>query len=258
MKPTEAAIGAPCWAELGTGDVPKSGEFYGSLFGWTVTTDARAEAGGYTTATLDDIPVAALSPLYAPGQPVAWTVSFAVLDADATAARAAEEGGAVVMAPTDIFDNGRFAVLRDPAGAMFDIWQPRAFHGFGLWDEPGAPCWAELATRDVPAANAFYQALFGWSISDHDHPRLSAGGRRFGGVRDMAAGGVPDDVPPHWLLYFRTDSVAATAQRAAELGARTLTQPFHLPGTGYFATLRDPQGAVFALCASQREAAAAA
>lgn len=258
MKPTEAAIGAPCWAELGTADVPKSGEFYTALFSWTVTTDPRAEAGGYTMATLEDTPVAAMSPLYAPGQPVAWTVSFAVLDADATAARAAEEGGEVLMAPMDIFDNGRFAVLRDPTGAMFTIWQPRTFHGFGLWDEPGAPCWAELATRDVPAANAFYQALFGWSISDDAYAHLSAGDRRFGGVQDMSTSGVPDDVPPHWLLYFRTQNAAASAEQAAELGARTLTQTFHLPGTGYFATLRDPQGAVFALFEAEREDATAA
>lgn len=258
MKPTEAAIGAPCWAELGTADVPESGKFYSTLFGWTVTADDRAEAGGYTVAALDDIPVAALSPLYAPGQLVAWTVTFAVLDVDATADRAAEEGGAVLMAPTDIFDSGRFAVLRDPAGAMFTVWQPRTFHGFGLWDEPGAACWVELATRDVPAASAFYQSLLGWSISTDDYPHLSAADREFGGMQDMSATGVPEDIAAHWLLYFKTQDVAATAQRAAELGAQTLAEPFRLPGTGYFATLRDPQGAVFALYEPEGEDAEAA
>jgi predicted enzyme related to lactoylglutathione lyase len=258
MRPTEATPGAPCWIELGTSDVPKSGEFYSALFGWTVTTDPRAEAGGYTTAALDDAPVAALSPLYAPGQPVAWSVSFTVLDADATAARAAEEGGAVVMAPTDIFDIGRFAVLRDPTGAMFTVWQPRTFQGFGLWDEPGAAAWVELATRDVPAANTFYQALFGWSVSDDDYPHLSAGDRQFGGVQDMNVTGVPEDVPPHWLLCFRTAELAAAAQQAEKLGAQTLAGPFHLPGTGHFATLRDPLGAVFALYQLEGEDSAAA
>jgi predicted enzyme related to lactoylglutathione lyase len=258
MKPTEAAAGAPCWAELGTSDVPKAGEFYSTLFGWTVTTDPRTEAGGYTIASLQRAPVAALSPLYAPGQPVAWTVSFAVLDADATASRAAEQGGAVLMAPTDIFDNGRFAVLRDPAGAMFTIWQPRTFHGFGVWDAPGAVCWVELATRDVPTASAFYQCLLGWSISDADYPHLSVGDRQFGGVQDMNVTGVPEDVPPHWLVYFKAQDAAATAQRAVELGAQLLAGPFHLQGTGYFATLRDPQGAVFALYEAENEEAEAA
>lgn len=258
MRPIEAIAGAPCWIELGTGDVPKSAEFYSALFGWSIRTDPRAEAGGYTMASLDRAPVAALSPLYAPGQRVAWSVSFAVLDADAAAERAADEGGIVIMAPMDIFDNGRFAVLRDPTGAMFNIWQARTFHGFGLWDEPGAAAWVELATRDVPAANSFYQTLFGWSISADGYPHLSLGDRQFGGVQDMDAGGVPQDVPAHWLVYFRTRDAASTAQQAVGLGARTLTGPMHLPGTGTFATLRDPQGAVFALYQPEAEEAAAA
>lgn len=258
MKRTEAVPGAPCWVELGTGDVPESAAFYGALLGWTFETDARPEAGGYTVASLRDVPVAALSPLYAPGQPVAWSVSFAVLDTDATAARAADEGGAALMAPTDIFDNGRFAVLRDPTGAMFNVWQSRSFHGFGIWDEPGAAAWVELATRDTPAATAFYQALFAWSVSADDYPHLSTGDREFGGVRDLNATGAPESVPPHWLLYFRTQDVAATTQRAAELGAQILSKPFALPGTGSFATLRDPQGALFALYEAEDEESAAA
>jgi uncharacterized protein len=248
MQPTEPAIGAPCWAELGTTDVPRSGQFYSALFGWTVSADSHAEPGGYTLASLRDAYVASMSPLYAPSQPIAWTVSFAVLDAEVTTARAAEKGGRVLMAPTDVFDSGRFAVLRDPTGALFSIWQPRTFPGFGLWDEPGAACWAELATRDVPTATAFYQALLGWTISgDTPYPHLSAGGRQFGGVQDMNATGVPEAVTPHWLLYFKVQDAAATAAQAVELGAQTLAGPFHLPGTGHFVTLRDPQGAVFAL-----------
>ena len=247
MQPTEPAIGAPCWAELGTTDVPKAVEFYTALFGWTVSPDPRAEAGGYTLAWLRDAAVASLSPLYAPGQPTAWTVSFAVLDADATTERAAERGGRVLMSPTDVFDSGRFAVLRDPAGALFSIWQPRAFPGFGRWDEPGAACWAQLATPDVATATAFYRALLGWSISDDAHPHLSAGGRRFGGVRDTTAADVPDEARAHWLLYFKVPDTAAKAAQAVELGAQMLTGPVHHPGSGYFATLRDPQGAAFAL-----------
>jgi predicted enzyme related to lactoylglutathione lyase len=259
MQPTEPAIGAPCWAELGTTDVPSSGEFYSTLFGWAVSADSHSEAGGYTLAALGDAYVASMSPLYAPSQPIAWTVSFAVLDAEVTTARAAEHGGRVLMAPTDVFDSGRFAVLRDPTGAMFSIWQPRTFPGFGRWDEPGAACWAELATRDVPTATAFYQALLGWTVSgDASYPHLSAGDRRFGGIQDMNATGVPEAVTPHWLLYFKVQDTAATTAQAVELGAETLSGPFHLPGTGYFATLRDPQGAVFALYQEEGESAEAA
>ncbi len=49
-----------------------------------------------------------------------WGVTFAVEDTDAVAARAAELGGTVVVAP---YDAGpvREAVLHDPEGARFSI-----------------------------------------------------------------------------------------------------------------------------------------
>jgi predicted enzyme related to lactoylglutathione lyase len=48
----------------------------------------------------------------------AWHMTFAVADADATAARADELGGAVLVPPTDL-GLVRTAVLRDPQGATF-------------------------------------------------------------------------------------------------------------------------------------------
>ena len=56
----------------------------------------------------------------AAGDPARWTVTFAVDDADAAAARAAELGGSVLTPP---FDAGpaRVAVLRDPHGAELTV-----------------------------------------------------------------------------------------------------------------------------------------
>lgn len=248
MKPTEATVGAPCWVELGTDDVAESGRFYSGLFGWQVETDPREEAGGYTMCSLDGVPVAAMSPLYAPGQPVAWTVSFAVADADTTAVRAGDQGGTLIMAPMDVFDSGRFSVLQDPAGALFCIWQPGTFQGFGLWDEPNAACRVELLTRDVPAASAFYRSVLGWSVGTGDHPRLSAGDRQFGNFHDLNRSPTPAEVPAHWLPSFGIEDTAAATRKAASLGAQIVNGPFELPGTGHLAVLLDPRGAVFGLC----------
>jgi predicted enzyme related to lactoylglutathione lyase len=57
------------------------------------------------------------------GVPNHWHVYFAVDDADATAAKATELGGSVMVAP---FDSpvGRMAVLTDPQGAVFSIIKP--------------------------------------------------------------------------------------------------------------------------------------
>ena len=54
--------------------------------------------------------------------PARWAVDFWVSDADATAARASELGGAQLAAPSDT-PMSRTAVLADPAGAAFSITQ---------------------------------------------------------------------------------------------------------------------------------------
>ncbi|MGD3106981.1 VOC family protein [Streptomyces sp. YGL11-2] len=247
MKITEPTPGAPCWVELGTSDVDAAKVYYRQVFGWRAETDPRPEAGGYTTFSAGDAPVAAVTPLYAPGQPTAWTVSFATRDADALAAAVTEAGGRVLMGPMDVFDLGRFAVLADPAGAVFSLWQAREFAGAGLLNAPGSLGWVELATGDAEAAKSFYPRVFGWTVSAHgSYPQWGVGGADFGGMSTLEARD-REDVRPHWLPYFAVASVDATAARAAESGGMLLLAPSDVPDGPRIAMVRDPQGAVFGI-----------
>lgn len=239
------APGQPCWVELGTSDPAAAKLFYGDVFGWTAETDPRPEAGGYTMMQLDGEPVAAVSPLYAPGQPTAWNVSFATADTDATAAAARKAGGSVLMEPMDVFDAGRFAVLADPAGAAFQVWQPRAFSGAAHFDEPDTLGWVELATRDVAGATSFYPDLFGWSVTPSEwYTQWGLAGTDFGGMADMGDR-FPAHVPPHWMPYFAVTDVDATAAKAEQAGAATMMAPSDVMDGLRIAVLRDPQGAAF-------------
>ncbi len=55
--------------------------------------------------------------------PPNWTTYIGTQDADATVARAKELGGMVLNGPMDVPGQGRFAIIRDPAGAVFGVWQ---------------------------------------------------------------------------------------------------------------------------------------
>jgi predicted enzyme related to lactoylglutathione lyase len=114
--------GALCWTELITRDTNAAEKFYTQLFGWTAKrgTDAGME---YTELSNGGIPQAGLMALTPQmgNMPPAWTPYFAVTDCDATAKKAADLGGRVYVKPTDIPNVGRFAVLADPHGAVFDI-----------------------------------------------------------------------------------------------------------------------------------------
>ena len=53
------------------------------------------------------------------------------------------------MEPSDVFDAGRMAVIQDPTGAKFSLWQPKRHIGADVIDEVGAHCWSELNTKDT-------------------------------------------------------------------------------------------------------------
>ncbi|GKQ39332.1 VOC family protein [Streptomyces sp. A012304] len=253
MKLDTPVPGGPCWAELGTTDLAAAQRFYAELFGWRCETDPRQEAGGYTVAHLRDAAVAALSPLYQEAQPVAWTVSFAVSDADVSARMIEEAGGKVLVGPMDVFDMGRYVVALDPGGAAFQLWQARTFQGAGLFNAPGSLGWVELLTRDPARAEAFYTTIFGWTVATTEHyTQWGVGGADFGGMITMDDK-FPHEVPPHWLPYFAVEDVDATTARATGAGGAALMEPTSVPDGPRIAVLRDPQGAVFGVYRAEEE-----
>ena len=80
-------------------------------------------------------------------------------------------GGSVVMEPFDMLDGGRGAILADPAGAVFGVWQPGRHRGAQLVNEPGAWAMSLLNTPDPERAKAFYGALFGWETESSARSR---------------------------------------------------------------------------------------
>jgi predicted enzyme related to lactoylglutathione lyase len=96
-----------------------------------------------------------------PEAPAMWMTYLAMSDADAAAAKIKGAGGQLVTEPVDVMDAGRVAVAVDPAGAVFGVWQARAFPGAQIVNEPGAMCWNEQLSRDFEGSKAFYAAVFG-------------------------------------------------------------------------------------------------
>ncbi len=110
-------VGAFTWNELATTDMAKTRAFYTSVFGWGLEGEP-----GNDQAAIFTVDGAVICGAHAagPGEFPAWSVWFSVEDCDASAARAADLGGNVVMPPSDM-DFGRGAVVTDPQGAAFGI-----------------------------------------------------------------------------------------------------------------------------------------
>jgi uncharacterized protein len=245
--------GTFCWIDLGTPDQDAAGEFYGALFGWELKEDENAEqTGGYRTAQVDGNAIGGVMRLMQEGQPPAWLNYICVEDADATVAKAREAGGVVHAEPMSVLDYGRMAVLADPTGAAFGIWQPGIHIGADLVGEAGAMSWNELNTRDPEAAKAFYGDLFGWSFEEKEfegtgaYTAITLGEETVGGLIDITDR-VPAEVPAHWLVYFAVEDAEAAIETTKEWGGDVAAGPFDIAEVGRIAVVKDPFGAFFAV-----------
>jgi uncharacterized protein len=251
--------GTPCWVELsGTPDVEASEAFYRELFGWEMPELPNSvELGGYRRAKLDGKDVAGVSPRMQAGQPTVWATYISVEDAATTAAKVADSGGEQITEPMDVVGLGTMAIFTDPTGAVFGIWQPGTFAGAELVNEPGAFAWNELGTRDPAAAKAFYSAIFGWEIEDHDMGQMGTytewkqRDASIGGMMDVS-GRLPDEVPAHWMTYFAVENTDATVETAKSSGGDVSFGPIDIPA-GRFAIVTDPHGAAFAVIQQPEE-----
>lgn len=115
-------VGAFSWNELMTTDVKAAKAFYGELLGWRMQ-DMNSAGMDYTMAKLGDKEIAGMMaiPDKAAGMPPTWGGYVTVTDVDQMLTRVEKLGGKICVPAQDIPDIGRFAVIRDPQGAMLSL-----------------------------------------------------------------------------------------------------------------------------------------
>lgn len=244
--------GTPCWADITLSELDAGRSFYGELLGWEFQAPV-AEFGGYTEATSGGKAVAGLSP-QPPGQeggPAAWVVYFASSDARETATKVRQHGGYVLQGPMRVGDQGTMLLAKDPGGATFGVWQAGEHPGFGVVDEPGAYCWAEVVTREPEAADAFYPSVFPVRAqrmadpAEFDYVVWSVGERPVAGRFAMPES-TSAQVPSHMLVNFVVRDCDQAVATVARLGGRVIDGPMDSP-FGRFAVVTDQEGARFAV-----------
>lgn len=235
--------GTFCWVELGTSDGPAARTFYTQLFDWTAN-DTPIDGGMvYTIFQNAGRDAAAMYVLDQEGVPPHWLSYVAVADVDASAAQATGLGATIVAGPMDVMDAGRMAVLLDPQGATFAVWQADKHAGVGVRDEANALCWNELMANDLEAARKFYVALFGWRPKESpEYTEWHLGENAVGGMLQTHSPGMS-----FWMPYFAAQDCDATVTRATSLGGRVYKAPTDIAGVGRFAVLADPSGAAFSV-----------
>ncbi|MFF1877599.1 VOC family protein [Leifsonia sp. NPDC058230] len=248
--------GTPIWVDLQSTDQAGAAAFYRQLFEWDVP-PASPETGGYSVAMMRGVPVTAIGPLpdsFGENGRSVWTTYFAVDDIAASTAAATAGGGNVLLPPGELAPGVQLAIVADPLGAVFGLWQKEKDSPW-LREEPGAVDWLELVEAGCENSFDFYENVLGVGTSqmpmgDGVYSLFDVGETSVAGAIEPAA-----DIPPHWLVYLNVADLDAAVVRLTELGGAVRGERASAPGVGRWVSVVDPFGGAFALLEPEPEAA---
>ena len=243
-------LGDLCHVEIRTHSVSASREFYGKVFDW-------AFQGGQPSYEFLDPgvgPRGALcgveDPEKALGTNNGICAYFLVADCATSEAQVVAMGGKVVVSQMAVPGMGRFSVTVDPWANETGFWE--AAPGSS---PPAGPrhtgkngfCWVEVSVKDLPAAIAYYKALFGWNIilpGGSDYAFREHGGETVG-VGIMGGDGAKHVKGS--TTYVDVDDLKAYTKKVTDAGGKVVYGPQAIPGTGRFTMCKDLEGNRFAL-----------
>jgi predicted enzyme related to lactoylglutathione lyase len=108
--------------ELNTDDLEGARAFYTGLFEWETEDWPMPTGGAYIMVKPGKGPMGGImkSPVE---HPPMWLVYISVDSVDAYCDKAESLGGKILMGKTPVADMGFFAVVQDPQGGVFALWE---------------------------------------------------------------------------------------------------------------------------------------
>jgi len=265
QKPGGApAEGTFFWYELMTSDQDAAIDFYKAVADYEAADFSNPDGGfRYVILSVGDHGIGGVmeinDDMKAHGAQPGWLGVILVADADEAARRIAEAGGTIHKGPADIPTVGRFAVVADPGGAIFEVLAPFPQEKQMAPLDPATPGkvgWHELySSAGQEKAFAFYSRLYGWETETEmdmgamgKYRIFKKDGVQLGGMMDK-----PANVPVSaWQFYINVDAIDAAVERVRANGGEVLMGPMEVPGGSWVIQGKDPQGAHFALVAPRR------
>ena len=255
---SEIPLGRFAWYELLTTAPDTAPEFYGAVAGWdTAPWDGPGDQP-YVMWMNGDGPIGGIMQLppeaAADGAPPHWLAHISTPDLEATKEKVLELGGQV-LTEIEVPEVGRFAVIKDPTGAVVSAYEPAGdAPGHDGPPSVGEFSWHELATQGWEDAWSFYSQVFGWEETEQMdmgdmgvYHMFGRGEKPLGGMMNR-----PPDGPPFnaWMFYIRVEDLDQALQTVKQLGGTVLNGPMEVPGGDTIAQCLDPQGAAFAVHAT--------
>jgi hypothetical protein len=220
--------GMPIWVDANV-ETPEQHHdlraFLSALFDWTWDLGGP-EMGYYAIASHDGSPVFGLG--QNEGARGTATTYFKTSDIEQTVKDALQLGASVAMPVMPVSEVGTMAILVDPTGATFGLWQPGTFQGFGAAYEPDAPGWFDHVSLDPEVAGTFYSKLGGHQLtSPEPSMRILQNGEQWYASLSLSPGGDA----PHWSPIYVVDSLKRIHEVVPRHGGAVVIEEMPVPGS---------------------------
>lgn len=245
------------WCDLSTFDLPQAGRFYRNLFDWDQMSNGPDPSGDYEFFNVGRKPSAGIFAmpqfLQEIGMPSFWMSYVRVANLDDSLALAIKLGAKCEIKPTPFDASSRYALIRDPAGAGFTLYEGPDLQGRDIFGSHGRMVWNELHVPDLAQIADFYRKLFDWDIKrapTHDtrYTVHSTSGSPVASIQELdeSAKGPKN----YWAVFFFVDDLDMIVRNAVATGGSAVY--FSDADSGSFALLTDDQGAAFCVTDSIR------
>ncbi|HEY5104236.1 MAG TPA: VOC family protein [Acidimicrobiales bacterium] len=220
--------GMPIWIDINVETLEQHHDlraFLSALYGWTWDVSGP-EMGHYAIASHDGQPVLGVG--QGEGARGEATTYFKTSTIDETFDQAIELGSSIVFPVSPVSDIGTMAIMTDPFGARFGLWQPATFNGFGVVYEANAPGWFDHVSSDPAAAGEFYASITGHTLfsPDPDMRILQNGEQWFASISESQTG-----AGPQWNPIMVVDSLKRIHETVPRLGGAILIEEMPVPGS---------------------------
>ncbi len=226
------------WTDLSTFDLKVSKDFYSKVFGWDyqqVDTDyyyaykSTKEASGLYLMPKTFVDM---------GMPSFWMPYIQVDSIADTISKAKTLGGRVEL--TESMGNfGSIALIRDPSGAGFTVYDGNALNARTV-DEESTMVWNELFVSDAKLVLDFYTHLFNWTTEETENNRFLVYNNL--GENISAIQQLDNEIKgkhEYWSVFFKVEDIDSTISKVLELSGKLIYQDYHS------ALLNDSFGAMF-------------
>lgn len=199
--------------------------FLSALFDWTWEL-GTAETGFYAIAAANGAPVLGLGQM--PGATGAMTTYFATSSIEDSLKEAEQRGATVVMPAMQVMEAGTMAVLLDPSGGPYGLWQANQFTGFGVMYEVNAPGWFDHVSADPQRDGEYYAAVTGHQLTpmEGDMRILQNGEQWFASISHAQ-----QDEKAQWKPIYVVDTLERIHETVPRHGGAIVIPEMPVPGS---------------------------